>query len=264
MAGRFKKAADAVVIEHDANERAVIGGNRSPEEIAAEEYAERKTAAKALIVDLYEEAGNFADGEDIKSQEEHDVITALVAQIKAAAAVVEAMRVAEKAPHDIAAKAVQDEFNPFVQKDKGKADKAVKALLAVLEGWRVKEAARKAKVAREIEEEAARKRQAAEDKIRASAGNMAAREDAEEELAEANALDREASRANKVATTGLGLRTVTTVTLMKDPDIGMRWAFDFDAERIFQLVEDMASEHVAVNKLSALAGFDVVKTQAAR
>lgn len=262
---RFKTADETVIggVDYSPQEIAGVGHNRPPEEIAAEEYAALKAKTFKTLDDLYDEARNFADGEAITSEELHDATSNLVSQIKAAGKVIEEMRVAEKLPLDVAVKAIQDEFNPYVQKDKGKVDKAVKALNVSLTAWRIAEAARKQKIADAIAAEAAEKRRAAEAAIQVSAGNLLDREDAEDELKEAKLVERDAKRADKAATTGLGLVTVRVIEIA-DKNAALDWAFDFDRERLYLCALDMAKEHVQINKLDALAGFTIRKEQRAR
>ncbi len=160
-------------------------------------------AAFQIIDDLYEEAKNWADGEPITLARNARRNYQLRADIHEAGKEAESLRVAEKDPYDKAIKEIQDRYNPYVQKDKGKVDRAKKALDELLAAWRVRVAAEKAAEAARIAKEAEEARAKAEAAIRATSGNLEAREEAEEALAEAKKLERQASKADKAANTGL-------------------------------------------------------------
>jgi hypothetical protein len=269
MAGKRKPDYDpmAVGAMHAENIAAIAeyegqpakGHNNPPDD-----FAERKATALKAIDDLYDEAVNWCDGEPIASEEMHDGVTKLYDGLTAAAKLADCLRVEEKKPLDDKVAAIQAEFNPYIQKDRGKVDKAKKSLSELLTVWRKKVADEKAAIAAKIAAEAAEARRLAEIAVRSSTGNLMARDEAEDELKEAKALEREATRAYKGATTGLGLRTVTNVKLKDDPEDGMNWAFDFDPERFYAIAEEIAAEHVRINKLDGLVGFNIIKEKLAR
>lgn len=196
------------------NPIAVAGHNNPPEQSILDQ-----------IADLYDEAKNWADGEPITSQEMADAITLLREQIHEAGKKADAERIAEKKPHDDAAAAVQAKFNPFIQPKKGKVDLAKAALDDLLTPWRKKKADEAAAEARRIAEEAEAARAAAQEAMRASSGNLAAREEAEAVLAEAKKLEKTAKRADKAATTGTGLRTYWVVEMV-DQEAALDWAYN--------------------------------------
>lgn len=240
--------------EAEFNPVAVAGHNQPPKE-----------AAFAKINDLYDEVKNWCDGEPLQHEKQAEAIEAIIEQLKAAGAEAETLRVAAKKPHDEAAKAVQDEFNPYVQKDKGKVDKGKKLLLELLTPWRLKVAEEKAKEARRIAQAAADAQAEAEAAMRASRGNVEARDEAEEIASEAKDLQKDAKRAARQADRGLGLVTRTTVTVdRKNLDAALDWAFDYQPERFYELAAEMAEEHVKINKLEKMAGFVITKEKVAR
>lgn len=207
------------------------------------------------IDDIYEEAKHFADGEPIDSQDMADAISALHTALHDAGKIAEDLRVEAKRPLDEKIDAIQKRFNPYVQPKKGKVARGKDALADLLTAWRVKQnqiAAAKAEKAR-LEAEADRKR--AEEAIRASAGNLEAREVAEELLETAKDADRFARRAEKAATTGTGLRT-SWVAVMSNQDAALDWAYGADPARFTSLVQQMADEAVRRGARS-IPGFEV-------
>ncbi|MCA1298003.1 hypothetical protein [Stappia indica] len=159
------------------------------------------------IDELYDEAKNWADGEPIQNQQQHDAVEKIRDAIHEAGKKADEMRKEEKRPLDEQVKAIQDRYNPLIQPKKGKVDRAKSALGDVLAVWRDKladEARAKAEAARIEAEE---KRRAAEEAMRSSAGDLEAREEAEEILSAAKNAEKQAKRADKAATTGTGLRT---------------------------------------------------------
>lgn len=214
------------------NPLAVAGHNQPPELLLFQE-----------IDDLYEEARNWADGEPITSQEMADAITTLREGIHEAGKKADALRVEAKRPHDEAAKAVQDKYNPYVQPKKGRVDMAKSALDALLTPWRNRIAQEKAAEAARIAAEAEAARAAAQEAMQASAGNLAEREAAEELLADAKALEKTARRSEKAATTGLGLRTVWDAVLV-DEEAAMDWLWARAKDEVLAVAQRNADELV--------------------
>ncbi|MGR9056056.1 hypothetical protein ACU8NH_09120 [Rhizobium leguminosarum] len=224
---------------------ATIGHNMAPHEVIFQQ-----------IDDLYEEARNFADGDPIVDDAMHDAITKLYDGLHDLGKKADALRVEQKKPLDDAVAAVQSLFNPYIQPKKGRVDLGKSALGDLLAAYRAaKAAAAKAKADRAaVEAEAAR--QAANAAIQASSGNLAARESAEEQLADAKRLEKTARRWDKAATTGTGLRTVWVATL-KDAEAGLDWAYAKDPARFTELVQQMADEAVR-SGVRTIPGFVVV------
>ncbi|RWX22159.1 hypothetical protein EHH54_39390 [Rhizobium leguminosarum] len=211
---------------------AAIGHNQSPFDAISQE-----------INDLFDEAKNFADGDPITSPEMHDAIERLRTSIHEAGKRADALRVEEKKPLDEQVAAVQAKFNPLIQPKRGRVDMAKAALDDLLTPWRQKVAAEKAAEAARVAAAAEAARVAAQEAIRASSGNLAAREEAEELLADAKALERGARRADKAATVGTGLRTVWIATLV-DEDAAMEWAWARAKAEILAVAQRNAEEAV--------------------
>jgi hypothetical protein len=238
-----------------------IGHNGAPED----DIDVKKVAAFKDIDDLLEETSNWADGEPITSETMHDEITKLVGMLKDAGDRADCIRVELKRPHDVAAKAVQDEFNPYVQKDKGKVDKAKRVLNELLTAWRVKVAREQEAIAQRLRDEASAAREEANKAIQNSRGNLIEREYAEDDLKRAKEDEAAANRAARDAGKGLGLRTVlSSVVLDKDAGVGMDWAFDFAPEKFYELAERLAYDHVRTNQLERLDGFVITREKVAR
>lgn len=233
---------------------ATIGHNNPPEPTPFE-------LISVEINDLFDEAKTWADGEPIADEATHDAVTKIYDMIHDAGKRADAMRVEEKKPHDDAAKAVQAKYNPFVQKDKGKVDMAKAELNKLLAAWRARVAAEKAAEAARVAAIAAAEQAKARAALAASAGNLEARVEAEQQVEQAKAWGAAAKRADKAATTGLGLRTVWTATLM-DSATALDWAFERDPARFTALVQDMANEAVRMG-VRTIPGFVVTETKVA-
>lgn len=217
--------------------------------------------AMQTIRDLYDEAKNWADGEPITSEDMHGVVSDLDAQIAAAAKKADDMRKAEKKPHDDAAAGVQKKWADVIDTKKGKAVKAREALKTMLTEWR-------SKVAKAEEERAAQLRAAAieasrnaQEAMRESAGNLDAREDAEEAAATAKKLEKEANRAVRDAGKGLGLRTRYVVEIANDAD-ALDWAFSKNPGGFLDMALTMARDHATTTKTETIPGFRVIKEKA--
>lgn len=213
-------------------EAAPIGHNRPPADAVFDE-----------IQELYDEAKNWADGEPITSEEMHDAVTRLYDGLHDSGKRADELRKEEKKPLDDAIKAIQDRFNPYIQPKKGKVDLGKSALGDMLAKWRAAIAKQKEEAARKAREEADRIAAEAQAAIRASSGNLAEREKAEELLAESKKVERFAKRQDKAATTGTGLRTVWVAEL-QDDGAALDWAYGRDPARFTELVQQMANEAV--------------------
>ncbi len=244
----------AAVPDFDPTDIAGVGHNQPPEPPYIAIFTE--------IDDLYEEAKNFADGEAISSQEMHDAIEKLYDGLHDAGKRADALRVEEKKPLDEKVAAVQSRYNPYIQPKRGKVDLAKSTLGALLAPWRKKVADEKAAEAATKAAEAAAAKEAAEAAIRSSSGNLGAREYAEELLADAKKLERGAKRADKAATTGLGLRSVWNVNIV-DEEKALEWAYLLAPGDFMALALSMAEEKVR-GGVRSIDGFSIVEDKVAR
>lgn len=239
-------------VDETENPRAVIGGNQPPDPFIT---------IKQEIDDLFDEAKNFCDGEPISTPEMADAITKLHDDLHEAGKRAEEMRVAEKKPLDEAVAAVQAKWNPLVQPKKGRVALGKDACASLLTPWRTKLAREKEEAARKAREEAAEAARVAQEAMQASRGNLEARVDAEELAAHAKDVERGAKRAERQATTGLGLRTTWVATLI-DAGAGLDWAYDKSPERFTELVQQIANEAVRAG-IRTVPGFEVTEQKAA-
>ncbi|RVL38004.1 hypothetical protein [Sinorhizobium meliloti] len=231
----MRPAPAIATVADDFNPLAVKGHNQPP--------PSDFDLIKQGIEDLYEEARNFADGEPIASQEMHDAIEELRTQLHEAGKRADALRVEEKRPLDEQIKAIQDAYNPLIQPKRGRVDLAKSALDALLTPYRTRIAQEKAAEAARVAAAAEAARVAATEAIRASSGNLAAREEAEELLADAKKLERQAGRANKAAATGTGLRTVWKAELVDDA-AALDWFYGERPDAFRELIQSLADEAV--------------------
>lgn len=212
------------------------------------------------IEDLYDEAKNWADGEPITSPDIAEAITTLFDGLGAAGKEAEALRVAEVKPLDEAKTAIQARFHPLIgdtKAGKGKVVLGRAALQVLLTAWRVEQQRVAALAAAKAREEAAALQAEAEAALRASAGNLEAREAAEEVLSFAKEADKFARRTEKAATTRTGLRTEWITTLV-DEGAALDWAYTRDPRRFQELVQSMAETEVR-NGVRSVPGFTVIE-----
>jgi hypothetical protein len=159
---------------------------------------------------LFDEAKNWADGKrQSKVRSNAMLSTSSTRPWLDAGKRLDAQRVEEKRPLDEQVQAIQDRYNPFTS-SRGSAARwtsPVPALNPVRAAW--KEAQRKLKEAAALKArlEAEELRRKADEAMRASSGNLEAREQAEEKLDFAKEAERFADKQETRATTGLGLRT---------------------------------------------------------
>lgn len=214
---------------------------------------------KQEIEDLYEEAKNWADGEPIASQVVHDEVDKLYTMIHDAGKRADEARVAENKPFDDGKAAVQEKYAPLIadtKKVKGKVVLAKDALASILLPWRRKVQEEKARIAAEAKAEADRLAAIAREAMAASAGNLAAREEAEVLVKEAAAVERFAKAATKGPT---GLRTVWVATL-EDEASALDWAYARAPNEFRALCQSHADAVVRAG-MRSVPGFKIVETK---
>lgn len=152
------------------------------------------TMAQDEITTLYEEAKQYLDGEPIHSEGMADDVSNLLAMARNAKKRADEARVAEKKPHDDAAKAVQAKYKPLLEQADRTADACKAALAPWLEKLDAEKRAREESARREAEE-ATRAAQAA---MRArDITNLAEREAADRLAEDAKRAERAASAASR-------------------------------------------------------------------
>lgn len=194
----------------DINPRAVIGGNNPPEPTQFDKVVKEVEA-------LYGEASLWLDGAQVDSQELADGIGKLLNLLRATEKATDWARKVDKEPHDKAAKAVDAQYRPLLDKLKLASDACKKALAP----WLEKVEAEKRAAAEKARQEAEEKARKAQEALRAAdAANLEARAQAEELVKAAKVAEKAASRAENDtarASGGTGravsLRTVYTANV---------------------------------------------------
>lgn len=241
----------AVELSATGNDRIAMGANMPPEMVIFGE-----------IDAYYEEAKNWAsDGFKIESAEQEAQINEIDKALLKLGQEADALRVEEKKPHDDAAQAVQDKYNPYVQKGKGKVDVARSTLKALLTAWRVEQQRIAEEKARKAREEAEAERRAAEEAMRASAGDLEAREQAEQQLEAAKQAERFAKKADKAATTGSGLRT-KWVAVMTDQRAAVASMWKQNPQAFVDLAQNLAETAVRAGARQ-IEGFEIKEEKVA-
>lgn len=240
---------------------ATIGHNNPPEPTPFD-------LSKAEADDLFHEATNWCDGEQITTQEQADALATLLDQIKQAVKRADDRRKDEARPHDDAKAEIQARYNTLIgdtkTTGKGVLILATDACRKALQPWLQKvedEKRAAAEAARKAQEEAQRKAQEAFAKARA-ADDLAAREAAERLAVEAKKLEREASKADKAATAKTGLRTVVTAEVVDMPAFA-KWAWVNDRYALEDHFHARAST-LAKEGRRGMPGVNVIETREAR
>lgn len=247
----------------DAEVAAGLGHNMPPEPTPFE-------AVRAHIEGLIEEAKPYLTGAEITTDEQATAIKRLKDDFKLAHKAADDARIAENVPFDDGKAAVQAKYAPLIadtKKVKGKTVLALEELNAVLTPYlRKKE--------RDAELEAARKRQEADDlaaaaaaAIRASAGDLEAREEAEELVTAASIASADANRAAtakvhvKAEGRAEGLRSYWTATLTDRKAALLHYVQDWPPE-IIAALQILADTDVRAGKRQ-IPGFEVVEERRA-
>jgi hypothetical protein len=222
-------------------------------------------AIDAHIRDLYAEAKHFLDGEPIASEAMAAAVEDLLAQIREAEKLAEAQRKAEKDPLDEQVAAIQAKWNPLIGSNKsvkGMTVLASEACRAALAPWRRAQEAAKLAAAEKARQEAQAAADAAAKAMRAAqVDDLAAREDAERLVREADHAAKLASRADKAATTGTGLRS-TWIAKMVNPVDAARWAWKHHRSECEAFFQSLADADVRSGK-RALSGFEIEESRRA-
>lgn len=219
------------------------------------------------LEDLRLEAGNWLNGDEVKSQAEADALGKMLERVRACANRADAERIKEKAPHDAAVTEIQARYNALIGKTTkltGLAPLIEDAAKTALSGWLRKVAAeqeaRRLEALRIASEEAAK----AELHI-AHTHDTTDIDDREAANAQADVARRAAfdlAQANKAKpqaagdTRAIGLRTVYTPEIT-DMTAALKhyWGDRPDAFR--PLVEQFAKDDIRAGKRSGIPGITV-------
>jgi hypothetical protein len=214
-------------------------------------------AAKLEIDDLFAEADNWLTGEPITSAEEAEAVEKLLDLARKAKANADAERKRENEPFDTGKAEVQARYNPILKR----ADMVAETCKAVLQPWRDAIAKAKAAEAEKARQEADEARRIAEEAIRNSAGNIAARAEAETKLNDAKIAEADARRVEKKAVTGNGLRT-TYVPYLTDLNAAIKHYWTANRPEFEALVCDLATKDVRAGKRE-IPGFSIEPVRSA-
>jgi len=232
------------------NERVVIGDNNPP---AADPF----DALKVHADDLLEQARTIAK---VENADQLKAVETLAEDLKDAAAALEAERVKRKEPHDEAIEVIQSTFNPYLAPLKNKVpgkiplaiDVILKAKTPYLQEQERLRLAEAERVRLEAEEAA---RVAAEAARAASGEDMEAREEAEVLVVHAQALARNANRAQVATTKGSGLKSYWSAALV-DPMAALNHYMATAPDDLKAWLNEMARKDVSAGKRT-IPGFTV-------
>lgn len=229
--------------------RLTIGANNPP--------VDPFDALKVNADDLLEQARTIAK---VENADQLKAVETLADDLRDAADALEAERVARKKPHDEAIDAIQSTFNPYLAPLKNKVPGKIPLALDVVlkaktpylqeqERLRREEAERVRKAA----EEAAR---VAAEAARAAAGeDMEAREEVEVLVVQAQAMARNAVRAEAATTKGTGLRSYWSAELV-DPMAALNHYMAIAPADLKAWLAEMARKDVLAGKRT-IPGFTV-------
>lgn len=224
------------------------------------------------INDLYGEAKNWLDGEPIASQEQAEAVQTLLRQIQEAHKQADAERVKENKPFDDGKAEVQARYAPLISDTKAVKGKTVLATdycKRALAPWLKKLADQQAEEARAAREAAEAAAAAAQEAIRKAneAGNLTAREEAEQVVKDAKAAEQDAKAAEKARPQATGYGRAATLRTSYKPVLtnltaACRHFFVTDPDAFKAVVQKLAEEQVAAGRRGdQIPGFTVKETQ---
>lgn len=225
-----------------ANPHPMQGHNQPPSEF---------DELSAEINDLYDEAKNWCDGEPVTTDEQEKAVSDLMALIRDAERRADDLRKKEVKPLDDAKKAIQDKFNELIGKNKSVTGLTVLALETckkAVEPYRQKKAAEAAEKARIERERAAEAERIAQEELRKAqaSADLEQREKAEALIQEAKAAERDAKRANKAATSGLGLRRSYRAEVINYTQAA-QYFWRINPMPFHELIDKLAQQHASNN-----------------
>jgi hypothetical protein len=242
------------MIDTVENPRAVIGSNQPP--TAFDGFS-------AHIEDLFDEAGNWLNGDGVNNEAEAEGVSRLLNMLRKARKDADAARVEEKRPHDEAAKAVQSKWKPLLDKCELAETTAKRALTPYLERKEAEQRAEAERLRQEAEEAARKAREAhqAASTDLAAAGVAKA---AEEAAAELTKLANRADKTKAHATGGeraIGLRSHWVATV-EDYTAFARWAWAERPDDMHKFLDELAGKEVGAGKRT-LPGVDITEQRKA-
>lgn len=231
-------------------EIAAVGHNNPPPDPISE------------IEDLYLESQNWLDGAAIETAEHVAEVNRLIDLIAAARKKADAERKLENEPFDTGKAAVQAKYNPALKK----ADNAITAAKAALLPYMKKQRDEQDRIAAEARQKADDERIAAIAALRAAdAGNLLAKEEAEEKLKAAKRAEYEASQAEKAKPQIKGEGRTKAIKITYKPaliDISAAAGHYYRSQRarMAEFLTTMAEEEVRHGKRE-IPGFEIIKIE---
>jgi hypothetical protein len=229
-------------------------------------------AAAGNVDDYYGEMSLWLDGTPIANQDQANKLAALIANMRKAKTEAEDAKGTEKRPHLDANIAIEARYKPLVTK----AETAIKVALAAQTTWQVAQQKVIDDLAKAAREKAAAEEKAAADAAAAAtrAGNLEAREQAEELVtaaketrAEAEMLDNTTTVAREQGMTrGISLTTVYDTVISDERAAFRHYWTHLDRryhDEIMELVLDFAKKDVRAGARH-LDGFTITSRQEAR
>lgn len=205
------------------SDRHSIGGNNPP---PAEQHALKADELLSLVSDT-------TAGAEVTTDEQEAALDDILKEVRAARKEADNDRVAEKKPHDDAAKAVQEAYKPTL----AKFDAVMDEIKAKLTPYRAAKQKAKEEAARKAREEAEAKERAAQEALKKS-DDLAERYEAESQLEQAKKLT---AVANKIDRSATGLRTYWEAEVT-DRRAALLHFIKLQPERFAALVQQMADE----------------------
>lgn len=229
-------------LSETGNDRIVMGGNMSAFD-----------AHKVNIDNLFEEAEVWLSGDGVASEAEAKAVETLLDLVREAKKAADEARKVENEPFDAGKAAVQARYNPILKR----AELIAETCKNVLQPWRDRVAREKAARADAARIDAEKLKREAEEKIRASSGNVVERERAEEALSLAKDADKFANRTARAATTGTGLRR-TYRPVMTDGGKAAEHYWTAKRGEFQAFLSELAAQDVR-RGVRSIPGFDVIE-----
>jgi hypothetical protein len=233
------------------------GDNNPPEPTPFEKSQE-------AILDLYQQAEDWLDGDPISTQGEADSLQKLMRMIQNAQKAADKDRKKEAKPFDDGKSEIQKRYNPLIQKDKGKCDLAIGSCKKALLPWLVHLEKERQAEAEKARKEAEEQQRIAMEELRKAqeTANLKAREEAEAKLADAKKADTAATKLETTrvkASGGFGrassLRASYTPQLV-DLKLAIGHYWKIDRVAFENLVNELAAKDVGTGSRE-IPGFNV-------
>ena len=220
---------------------AKIGHNKSPFQITTE-------AVQVLSDDLK----NWLDGEELTTKLQHDTLVERIGDMRKAKSACDAARKDDVVYWNDGKQEVQDRYNPFLKMAKLAIDTAQK----VLEPYLLEQTNLKRETDKRLAEEASKAMAEAIIAMKASSGDLAAREEAEHRLEDAKELGKIASRIVKqnVAKGGQSRWDVEVDNLTE----AARWAWKNHYDQFYDFLIAIALKDTRAGK-HEIPGFTITE-----